>query len=63
MEGEAVTSISSHLLDVSKEGIKLSEEQAQIFHHSTAKLRFLSKRAQHDIKTAFALLKGQRSRL
>jgi hypothetical protein len=56
MDGEAVTPAASHLFDVKEDGIELSKEQAQMFHHNTAKLLFLSKQARPDIQTAVAFL-------
>jgi len=41
---------------VNKEAVKLSEADAQLFHHYVAKLLFLCKRARPDIRTAFAFL-------
>lgn len=56
MSGTAVTPAANHLFEVNEEAVKLSEADAQFFHHNTAKLLFLSKRARPDIQTAVAFL-------
>ena len=47
---------AAHLFQVREDVAKLSEEQAQIFHHTTAQLLFLSSRARRDIQLAVAFL-------
>lgn len=56
MQGEAVTPAAHHLFSVDEKAIRLDEDKAQFFHHLTAKLLFLSKRARPDIQTAVAFL-------
>lgn len=53
----AVSPAANHLFIVDdKNPVKLNEEMAVIFHHNTAKLLFLCKRARPDIQTAVAFL-------
>jgi hypothetical protein len=56
MVGEATTPASLHLFSVNENDEKLDEENAEMFHHHTAKLLFLSRRARPDIQTAVAFL-------
>jgi hypothetical protein len=57
MNGIASSPAAEHLFKINTTNpIKLSEEQAVLFHHYTAKLLFLSKRARPDIQTAVAFL-------
>lgn len=57
MDGIAVTPATTNLFIVSdNNSTKLCEEQAIKFHHETAKLLFLCKRARPDIQTAVAFL-------
>lgn len=56
MEGEAATPAALHLFEVDANAKQLDATTAQLFHHITAKLLFLSKRAQPDIQTAVAFL-------
>lgn len=56
MAGFAVTPAAHHLFDVNEKAVPLNEEKSQFFHHNTAKLLFLSKRARPDIQTAVAFL-------
>jgi hypothetical protein len=57
MDGEAGTAAANHLFEVNmKNPIKLGEEKAEMFHHNTAKLLFLCKRARPDIQTSIAFL-------
>lgn len=51
MAGEATTPAANHPTST-----PLNEAQAQLFHHLTAQLLFLSKRARPDIQTAVAFL-------
>jgi hypothetical protein len=55
-EGECATPASDHLFTVSPDAKKLDSNDAYMFHHNTAKLLFLCKRAQPDIQTAVAFL-------
>jgi hypothetical protein len=56
MDGEAATPAASHLFEVNDKAIPLDKETAELFHHLTAKLLFLCKRARPDIQTAVAFL-------
>jgi hypothetical protein len=56
MDGAVITPASSHLFDVDESAEMLSEELGNTFHHNTAKLLFLCKRARPDIQTAVAFL-------
>ena len=55
-EGECATPASDHLFTVSPDAKKLDSNDADMFHHNTAKLLFLCKRARPDIQTAVAFL-------
>jgi hypothetical protein len=55
-DGEAATPAANHLFQVNKNAEKVSEAKAQLFHHNTAKLLFLCKRARPDIQTGVAFL-------
>ena len=50
------TPSADHLFKVNKNGIKLSEERAILFHRYVAKLLFISKRARPDIQHVIAFL-------
>jgi Reverse transcriptase (RNA-dependent DNA polymerase) len=56
MNGEAATPAASHLFDIDENAMKLDNETSKMFHHNTAKLLFLSKRARPDIQIAVAFL-------
>jgi hypothetical protein len=56
MDGEAATPAAHHLFEVNEDRDKLDEQTSEMFHHNTAKLLFLSKRARPDIQTAVAFL-------
>ena len=56
MNGESATPAGNHLFQVDPNGTKLGEEQAILFHHNTAKLLFLCKRARPDIQPPVAFL-------
>ena len=47
---------ANHLFEVNPEAKKLSEDQADEFHHYVAKLLFAAKRARPDLQTAVAFL-------
>eukprot|EP00957_Ditylum_brightwellii_P210976 15365620-Ditylum_brightwellii.AAC.2 len=59
IEGSVNTPAAEHLFVINEDGIKLSEEKAQAFHTSTAKLLFLCKRARQDIQPGVAFLTTQ----
>jgi hypothetical protein len=56
MAGEAATPAANHLFEVSEKPVLLSQEKAELFHHYTAKLLFLCKRARPDVQTTVAFL-------
>jgi hypothetical protein len=45
MDGVAATPVAPHLFTVNNEPVPLDETAAELFHHYTAKLLFLSRRA------------------
>jgi hypothetical protein len=57
MKGESATPAGAHLFQVDEDNpTLLKETEAVIFHHNTAKLLFLAKRARPDIQLAVAFL-------
>lgn len=56
MIGTSKNPAAGHLFKVNLEAPKLSETKADFFHHYTAKLLFMCKRARPDIQTAVAFL-------
>lgn len=57
VEGEASTPAANHLFEINtKNPIKLGKAEAEHFHHMTAKLLYLSKRAHPDIQLAVSFL-------
>ena len=56
LKGMAASPGGQHLFTVNEDCPKLSEKQAKLFHHLTAKLLYLSKRTCPDIQTAVAFL-------
>jgi hypothetical protein len=56
MGGEAATPAGNHSFMLSDEPKLLNEDDSDMFHHHTAKLLFLSKRARPDVLTAVAFL-------
>jgi hypothetical protein len=56
MAGTAATPASDHLFTVSEEPEYLDDTTSELFHHLTAKLLFLAKRARPDIQTVVAFL-------
>ena len=50
MEGTVTTPALSHLFEVNNDAEKLSNTMSEMFHHNTAKLLFLRKRARPDIQ-------------
>jgi hypothetical protein len=55
----AATPAANHLFAVSKDPMNLDDTESELFHHTTAKLLFLCKRACPDIQTAMAYLTTQ----
>jgi hypothetical protein len=56
MDGEAGTPASLHLFSIRDDPVLLDTPTAELFHHYTAKLLFLSRRARPDIQTAVSFL-------
>ena len=56
MKGPSSTPAANHLFNVDPECKKLGNEKASRFHHLTAKLLYLSRRAQPDLQTAVLFL-------
>ena len=56
MKGVAMTPAASHLNEVNDNAEKLSDTRRDTFHHLTAKLLYLSKRARPDLQTAVSFL-------
>ena len=56
MDGTAPTPAASHLFEVDESATKLDEEVSIMYHHNTARLLFLCKRARPDTQTAVAFL-------
>jgi hypothetical protein len=56
MGGIAATPAAAHLFTVNNKPVPPDEKAAESFHHYTAKVLFLSRRARPDIQTAVAFL-------
>jgi len=56
MAGGCTTPAANHLFEVDPEAEKLNDQTKEFFHHVTAQLLFLCKRARPDIQTAIAFL-------
>jgi len=56
MAGVCTTPAANHLFEVDPEAEKLNDQTKEFFHHVTAQLLFLCKRARPDIQTAIAFL-------
>ena len=54
--GVATTPAANRLFQVNPEAVKLSEAQAEHYHHLVAKLLYLCKRTRPDLQTAVAFL-------
>jgi hypothetical protein len=54
--GVCATPASDHLYIVREDGRKLSEELAEVFHHTVYQLLFAANRARHDIQMAVSFL-------
>jgi hypothetical protein len=59
MDGVAATPAAAHLFTVNENVVPLDGAASDLFHHYTAKLLFLSRRARPDIQTAVAFLTGR----
>jgi hypothetical protein len=56
MRGMSSTPAGNHLFMANQDATKLSDEDSIMFHHLSAKLLFLCKRARPDLQTAVAFL-------
>jgi hypothetical protein len=56
MSGEAAMPVANHLFDVNEKPEYLTKEQAELFHHLTAKILFLSKWVWPELQMAVAFL-------
>lgn len=54
--GRAATPATNNLFNIKKETQLLNDAKYELFHHLTAKVLFLSKRAQPDLQTAVSFL-------
>ena len=52
MKGESYTPASHHLFDMAEDVTKISQADADIFHHFLAQLLYLSKKSCLDIQLA-----------
>jgi hypothetical protein len=59
MDGVAATPAAAHLFTVNENAVRLDGAASDLFHHYTAKLLFLSRRARPDIQMAVAFLTTQ----
>jgi hypothetical protein len=57
--GVSATLAADHLFKVREDGRKLSEEQADVFHHTVYQLLFVANRACQDIQMALSFLTMQ----
>jgi hypothetical protein len=55
MSGEAATPAANFLFETSDDSPKLDEATADLYHHNTAKLLFLCKRARPDVPNGSSL--------
>jgi len=56
MSRHAATPTANQLFSVNNKAEKISDENSKKYHHLTAKLLYLSKRARPDLQTAVAFL-------
>jgi len=57
--GTCATPASVHLFKVHEDGMKLTEELADVFHHTVYQLFFTANRARRNIQTAVSFLTTQ----
>ena len=50
MKGESATPATHHLFEIAEDATKLSQADADLFHHFVAQLLYLSKRLCPDIQ-------------
>ena len=56
MKGESATPADHHLFDIAEDTTKLSQDDADLFHHFVAQLLYLLKRVRPYIQIAVSLL-------
>ena len=56
MKGESSTPAAHHLFDIAEDATKLSQADADLFHHFVAQLLYLSKRARPDIQLSVSFI-------
>ena len=56
MKGESVTPAAHHLFNIAEDTTKLSQADAELFHHFVAQLIYLSKRARTCIQLEVSFL-------
>ena len=56
MKGESATPAAHHLFDIAEDATKLSQADADIFHHFVAQLLYLSNMAHPDIQISVSFL-------
>ena len=56
MEGGSDTPAAHHLFDIAEDATKLSQADADLFHHFVAQLIYLSNRAHPDIQISVSFL-------
>ena len=55
-KGESATPAANHLFYIAEDATKLSQADAELFHHLVAQLLYLSKRARPDIQISVSFL-------
>ena len=55
-KGESATPAAHQLFDISEDATKLSQANADVFHHFVAQLLYLSKRARPDIQLSVSFI-------
>ena len=56
MKGELATPTAHHLFDIAEDATKLSQTDADLFHHFVAQILYLSNRARPDIQIEVSFL-------
>ena len=56
IKGESATTAAHHIFDIAKDATKLSQANADLFHHFVAQLLYLSNRARPDIQLSVPFL-------
>ena len=55
IKGESATPAAHHLFDIAEDATKLSQANADLFHHFMAQLIYISKRERPDIQLEVSL--------